>query len=69
MRHPMQVVCCTVYDVCIDYMLLDAFEDLGNPPATVVAVTQNRWLTTGFKETVRPRGEVDKMVSPTEPAR
>lgn len=45
------VVCCTVYDVCIDYMLLDAFEDLGNPPATVVAVTQNRWLTTGFKET------------------
>lgn len=45
------VVCTTVYDVCIDYMLLDAFEDLSNPPASVVAVIQNRWLTTGFKET------------------
>ncbi|CAN7992737.1 unnamed protein product [Ixodes hexagonus] len=47
----LSVVCTTVYDVCIDYMLLDAFEDLGNPPATVVAVIQNRWLTTCFKET------------------
>ncbi|XP_077484387.1 mitoguardin isoform X6 [Amblyomma americanum] len=45
------VVCATVYDVVIDYVLLDAFEDLSSPPQPVVAVIQNRWLTAGFKET------------------
>lgn len=45
------VVCPTVYDVVIDYVLLDAFDDLGSPPQPVVAVIQNRWLTAGFKET------------------
>ncbi|XP_064457666.1 mitoguardin-like [Ornithodoros turicata] len=45
------IVCVTIYDVFIDYMLMDAFDDLSNPPTTVVAVTQNRWLTDGFKET------------------
>ncbi|XP_075533636.1 mitoguardin isoform X4 [Dermacentor variabilis] len=46
-----QVVCPTVYDVVIDYVLLDAFDDLSSPPQSVVAVIQNRWLTAGFKET------------------
>lgn len=45
------VVCPTVYDVVIDYVLLDAFDDLSSPPQSVVAVIQNRWLTAGFKET------------------
>lgn len=45
------IVCVTLYDIFIDYMLMDAFEDLSNPPTTVIAVTQNRWLTDGFKET------------------
>lgn len=48
----MQVVCPTLYDVVIDYVLLDAFDDLSSPPQSVVAVIQNRWLTSGFKETV-----------------
>ncbi|XP_037560489.1 mitoguardin-like isoform X3 [Dermacentor silvarum] len=46
-----KVVCPTVYDVVIDYVLLDAFDDLSSPPQSVVAVIQNRWLTAGFKET------------------
>ncbi|KAL3247223.1 hypothetical protein MRX96_057161 [Rhipicephalus microplus] len=45
------VVCPTVYDVVIDYVLLDAFDELSSPPQSVVAVIQNRWLTAGFKET------------------
>lgn len=45
------VVCPTVYDVVIDYVLLDAFDDLSSPPQSIVAVVQNRWLTAGFKET------------------
>ncbi|XP_077564784.1 mitoguardin-like isoform X9 [Haemaphysalis longicornis] len=46
-----KVVCPTLYDVVIDYVLLDAFDDLSSPPQSVVAVIQNRWLTSGFKET------------------
>lgn len=31
---------------------MDAFEDLESPPASVVAVLRNRWLSDSFKETV-----------------
>ncbi|CAK1550116.1 unnamed protein product [Leptosia nina] len=41
----------TFYDVVLDYILLDAFEDLAAPPASVLAVVRNRWLSDGFKET------------------
>lgn len=34
----------------MDYIILDAFDDLESPPSTVIAVMQNRWLTAGFKE-------------------
>ncbi|XP_054282090.1 mitoguardin-like [Macrosteles quadrilineatus] len=40
----------TFYDVVMDYILMDAFEDLDTPPASVTAVVQNRWLSNGFKE-------------------
>lgn len=49
-----QVKKCTFYDVFLDFILLDAFDDLENPPKSVVAVVQNQWLSNGFKETVRP---------------
>lgn len=39
------------YDVALDFILLDAFEDLENPPSAIVAVIQNRWLSQSFKET------------------
>lgn len=42
----------TFYDIVMDYILMDAFEDLESPPASVIAVIQNRWLSKGFKETV-----------------
>ncbi|XP_050438385.1 mitoguardin [Adelges cooleyi] len=41
----------TFYDIVMDYILMDAFEDLESPPASMVAVIQNRWLSKGFKET------------------
>lgn len=42
----------TFYDIVMDYILMDAFEDLESPPGSVIAVIQNRWLSKGFKETV-----------------
>ncbi|XP_060516605.1 mitoguardin [Cylas formicarius] len=41
----------TFYDVVLDYILMDAFEDLDSPPSSVMAVIQNRWLSNSFKET------------------
>ncbi|XP_066294106.1 mitoguardin 2-like isoform X3 [Branchiostoma lanceolatum] len=45
------VMCLSFYDVVLDFILLDAFDDLANPPSSVTAVVQNRWLSNGFKET------------------
>jgi len=42
----------TFYDIVIDFIFFDAFDDLENPPATLSSVMQNRWLTSGFKEMV-----------------
>lgn len=39
------------YDIALDFILLDAFDDLENLPSSVMAVVQNRWLSNGFKET------------------
>ena len=41
-----------VYDIAMDFVLLDAFNDLDNPPSTIVAVLQNRWITDGMKKSV-----------------
>lgn len=43
----------TFYDVVLDFIILDAFRDLDSPPASVTAVVNNRFLSNGFKETVR----------------
>lgn len=40
------------YDIMLDFILMDAFDDLENPPSSVIAVIQNRWLSNSFKETV-----------------
>ncbi|KAL0273670.1 UNVERIFIED_CONTAM: hypothetical protein PYX00_006295 [Menopon gallinae] len=45
-----EVKALTFYDVVLDYILMDAFEDLESPPSSVTAVVQNRWLSNGFKE-------------------
>lgn len=45
------VVCMNFFDIVLDFILMDAFEDLENPPTSVVAVLRNRWLSDNFKET------------------
>ncbi|KAL8174765.1 UNVERIFIED_CONTAM: Mitoguardin 2 [Gekko kuhli] len=46
------VVCMSFFDIVLDFILMDAFEDLENPPSSVIAVLRNRWLSDSFKETV-----------------
>ncbi|XP_062589128.1 LOW QUALITY PROTEIN: mitoguardin-like [Saccostrea cucullata] len=45
------VKCMSFYDIVLDFILMDAFDDLENPPSSVIAVIQNRWLSRSFKET------------------
>uniref|UniRef100_A0A8D0H3F4 Mitoguardin 2 n=1 Tax=Sphenodon punctatus TaxID=8508 RepID=A0A8D0H3F4_SPHPU len=45
------VVCMNFFDIVLDFILMDAFEDLENPPSSVIAVLRNRWLSDSFKET------------------
>uniref|UniRef100_A0A5F5Q2L8 Mitoguardin 2 n=1 Tax=Equus caballus TaxID=9796 RepID=A0A5F5Q2L8_HORSE len=46
-----KVVCMSFFDIVLDFILMDAFEDLENPPSSVLAVLRNRWLSDSFKET------------------
>ncbi len=48
----LQVVSMNFFDIVLDFILMDAFEDLESPPSSVVAVLRNRWLSDSFKETV-----------------
>ena len=41
----------TFYDIVLDFILLDAFDDLENPPSAILAAINNRWISQGFKET------------------
>uniref|UniRef100_A0A8C1E058 Mitoguardin 2 n=1 Tax=Cyprinus carpio carpio TaxID=630221 RepID=A0A8C1E058_CYPCA len=45
------VVCMNFFDMVLDFILMDAFEDLESPPSSVVAILRNRWLSDSFKET------------------
>lgn len=45
------VVEVSFYDVLLDFVLLDAFDDLATPPYTVATAVQNRWLSARIKET------------------
>ena len=55
-----------VYDVALDFVLLDAFSDLEHPPSTVLAVLQNKWITDGMKKSVggNPVLSVHVLLSP-----
>ncbi|MCJ8731978.1 hypothetical protein PDJAM_G00206100 [Pangasius djambal] len=39
------------YDIVLDFILMDSFEDLENPPMSIMNVVNNRWLNDAFKET------------------
>ncbi|KAM3605372.1 uncharacterized protein V6R79_024541 [Siganus canaliculatus] len=41
----------TFYDIVLDFILMDSFEDLENPPISIQNVINNRWLNSSFKET------------------
>ncbi|XP_043113313.1 mitoguardin 1 isoform X1 [Puntigrus tetrazona] len=39
------------FDIVLDFILMDSFEDLENPPISIQNVVNNRWLNNSFKET------------------
>lgn len=53
--HPRQVKHLNFYDIVLDFILMDSFEDLENPPISIQNVINNRWLNSSFKETVSER--------------
>ena len=48
-----QVVCMNIYDIALDFLLLDAFDDLASPPSAMLSVIQNGWISDGIKQSVR----------------
>jgi len=44
------ITCLSFYDIVLDYMILDSFDDVENPPSAVSSVANNRWLSAGFRE-------------------
>ncbi|RWS25845.1 protein FAM73B-like protein [Leptotrombidium deliense] len=44
------ISCISFYDLVLDYVILDSFDDLENPPSAVLSVANNRWLSAGFRE-------------------
>ncbi|XP_046735940.1 mitoguardin isoform X1 [Diprion similis] len=45
------VKCINFYDVLIDFILLDAFDEVEKPPSSIKAILQNRWISASFRET------------------
>ncbi|XP_029052702.1 mitoguardin [Osmia bicornis bicornis] len=45
------VKCMNFYDVLIDFILLDAFEEVEKPSSSIRAILQNRWISASFRET------------------
>lgn len=48
------------YDIVLDFILMDSFEDLESPPISIQNVINNRWLNSSFKETVRRSRTLNK---------
>uniref|UniRef100_A0A1I7XZ32 Mitoguardin n=1 Tax=Steinernema glaseri TaxID=37863 RepID=A0A1I7XZ32_9BILA len=40
-----------MWDVLLDFILLDAFDDMSSPPSAIVAILSNRFITRKMKET------------------
>ncbi|CAD5117970.1 unnamed protein product [Dimorphilus gyrociliatus] len=38
------------FDIVLDFIVFDAFDDLENPPSAITTIMNNRWLTNSFKE-------------------
>ncbi|KNC78430.1 hypothetical protein SARC_09144, partial [Sphaeroforma arctica JP610] len=50
------VVDVSFYDIVLDFIVLDAFEDLDNPPGTIMTVLNNSWIPNSMKETAVTKG-------------
>lgn len=46
------VKCINFYDVLIDFILLDSFDEVEKPPSSIKAILQNRWVSASFRKTV-----------------
>ena len=53
-----------VYDIALDFVLLDAFDDIEHPPSAIVSVLSNTWITAGMKQSVRPLSLKTVLVQP-----
>lgn len=45
-----KIPCLSFYDLVLDYIIMDSFDDLDDPPSAVASVANNRWLSAGFRE-------------------
>lgn len=41
-----------IFDIALDFMLLDAFDDLSSPPSALLSVIQNNWISDSIKQSV-----------------
>lgn len=47
-----RVAAINVYDIVIDFCLLDSFDDLDKPPSSVTSVIGNSWISQGLRKTM-----------------
>ena len=40
------------YDIVLDFIIMDSFDDLEEPPYALTSVIQNGWISNSIKETV-----------------
>ena len=59
--YAQQVKHLNFYDIVLDFILMDSFEDLENPPISIQNVINNRWLNSSFKETVSETAKSKKL--------
>ena len=41
-----------VYDIAMDFMLMDAFCDMESPPSALLSVINNGWISDGIRRSV-----------------
>ena len=51
-----------VYDVAMDFMLMDAFCDMENPPSALLSVINNGWISDGIRRSVRYHNHTYKVL-------
>lgn len=49
-ENSVQVAELNFWDVVLDFILIDAFEDVSHPPSAVLAVAKNRFLSDSIKQ-------------------